>query len=134
MSALDMKKYQAGQQLAGNLGASLISAVSSTLISGILMRGVESMSQNVGDAIQSFLPAVQAVSNVNESIAKRRQQEAAYEDFEAETDNSEGEVRDYMVMTEATYDPNDYNSMADLQEAQEVEPSNDGSLSIGLLS
>lgn len=133
LSSLDMKKYQAGQQLAGNLGASLISAVSSTLISGLFMKGVESISHNVGDVIQSFLPAAQAVSSVNEAIAKRRQQEAAYEDFEAETDNSEGEVRDYMVMTDATYDPNDYNSMADLQEAQEIEPSNDGSLSIGLL-
>ncbi|MGK3946730.1 hypothetical protein ABK046_51255, partial [Streptomyces caeruleatus] len=79
---------------------SVISAISSTLISGLLMRGVESMSENVGQAIQSFLPAVQAVNSVNEAIAKKRQQENAYQDFEAETDNSEGQISDYMVITD----------------------------------
>jgi len=134
LNALDMKKYQAGQQLAGNIGASIISAVSSTLISGLLMRGVESMSASLSDTIQSFLPAVQAVSAVNESISRRRQQEAAYQDFDAETDNSEGHVSDYLVLTTSTYNPDDYSTIADLQEDVDLEPSSDGSLSFNLLA
>jgi hypothetical protein len=133
LTSLEMRKYTAGQQLAGNLGASVISAVSSTLISGLLMRGVESMSQTVGDTIQSFLPAAQAVSQVNEAIARRRVQEAAFDDFEADTDDSEGQVSDYMVLTNSTYDSSNYSSLADLQEPQDVEPSTDGTLSVGLL-
>lgn len=133
MNALDMKKYQASHQLAGNLGASVISAVSSTLISGLLMRGVESMSQNLGDTIQSFLPAANAVNAVNEAISKRRQQEAAFADFAAETDDNEQEVKDYMVLTNSSYDSNNYAHLAELNEPQDITPSMDGSLTVDLL-
>jgi hypothetical protein len=133
LNSLDMRKYAASQQLAGNLGASVISAISSTLISGLLMNGVESMSRSLGDTIQSFMPAVNAVNAVNESISKRRQQEAAFEDIQTQTDNNEEEVRDYMVMTSSSYDSNSYMHLADLNEPQDIEPSMDGSLTIDLL-
>jgi hypothetical protein len=135
LNSLEMRKYQASHQLAGNLGASLISAVSSTLISGLLMSGMESMSRGVGESIQAFMPVLNAVSDVNETISKRRQQEAAYAEFAAETDSAgdEQEVKDYMVMTSSSYDANNYQHMSELNEPQELEPSSDGSLTVDLL-
>lgn len=132
LNSLDTRKYAASQQLAGNLGASLISAVSSTLISGLLMRGAESMMGSIGDTIASFMPAANAVNAVTEAISKRRQQEAAFSDFQAETDNAEGQIVDYMVMTDSTYDTTKYSSLESLNEPQDIEPSSDGTLSIGL--
>jgi hypothetical protein len=135
LNSLEMRKYQASHQLAGNLGASLISAVSSTLISGLLMSGMESMSRNVGESIQAFMPVLNAVSDVNETISKRRQQEIAYAEFAAETggESDEQEVKDYMVMTSSSYDADNYNQMVDLNEPIDLEPSSDGSLTVDLL-
>jgi hypothetical protein len=135
LNSLEMRKYQASHQLAGNLGASLISAVSSTLISGLLMSGMESMSRNVGESIQAFMPVLNAVSDVNETISKRRQQEIAYAEFAAETggESDEQEVKDYMVMTSSSYDADNYNQMVDLNEPMDLEPSSDGSLTVDLL-
>ena len=133
MNALDMRKYTAGQQLAGNAAASMISAVSSTIISGVLMNTMQGQGPSISDTIQSFMPAAQAVSQVNEAIARRRAQEAAFEDFQAETDGTDDTIQEYMVVTDATYDPNDYASIADLAAAQEVDPGSDGSLSVGLV-
>ena len=132
LSALDMDKYAAGQQLAGNIGASLISAVVSTSISGLIMKTAGAATNNLGEIIQSFMPAAHAVNHVNESIARRRAQEAAYQEFAAQTDNSESDVQTYMVLTDATYNPDDYSSIMDLQGA-EIDPSNDGSLSVTVL-
>ena len=133
MNAMDRRKFQAGHQLAGNVAASAISAVSSTLISGLLMNTMQGQGPSLSDTIQSFLPAAQAVSQVNEAIARRRAQEAAFDDFQAETDGTNDTIQEYMVVTDATYNPDDYSSIADLSAAQEVEPGSDGSLSVGIL-
>jgi molecular chaperone GrpE (heat shock protein) len=133
MSALDMNKYVAGQQLAGNLGASIISAVSSTIISGLIMNTMQENTPSLSETIKSFLPAAQAVSQVNEAIARRRAQEDAFEDFEAETDGTDDTIQEYMVLTDATYNPDNYSSIEDLQSATEIEPGSDGSLSVGLI-
>ena len=134
MNAMDMRKYTAGQQLAGNAAASMISAVSSTVISGLILNTMDGNGPSISETIKSFMPAAQAVSKVNEAIARRRAQEAAFEDFQAETDGTEDTIEEYMVVTDATYDPNDYSSIADLQSAQEIEPNSDGSLSVGLIA
>ena len=134
MNAISGNKYAASQQFAGNAAASIVSAISSTLISGVLMKTSNSLQQGLSDTIASFSATASAVSNVNEAIARRRAQQAAYEDLAAETDDSGAEVQTYMVLTEATYDANDYASIADLQEAQEIDPTNDGSLGVDVLA
>ena len=134
MNAISGNKYAASQQFAGNAAASIVSAISSTLISGVLMKTTNSLQQGLSDTIASFSATASAVSNVNEAIARRRAQQAAYEDLAAETDDSGAEVQTYMVLTEATYDANDYASIADLQEAQEIYPTNDGSLGVDVLA
>lgn len=133
MNAMDMKKYTAGQQLGGNLAASAVSAISSTLISGLFMKTMQGNGLSISETIQSFLPAAQGVSQVNEAIARRRAQEAAFQDFQAETDGTNDSIEEYMVVTDATYNPNDFESITDLQAAQELSPESDGSLSIGIL-
>ena len=129
LSAMNMDKYAAGKQLAGNIGASVISAVSSTLITGVMMKtGVKLANGGMKDILDSFAPVANLNANVAERISRQRNQQQAYEEMSAETDGTEAEISSYWVMTDSSYNPNNYAHLADLQEAQEVDPSMDGTI------
>jgi len=135
LSAMGMEKYAAGKQLAGNIGASIISAVSSTLISGVFMKTAARM-QNGGvkNILDSFAPVANLSASVAERISRQRNQQAAYEEIAAETDGTNSEISDYWVMTDSTYNPDNFAHLADLQEAQDVEPSMDGTIYTDVLA
>ena len=136
MRALNMDKYVASQQLAGNIGSSLISAASTAIISGILMRNVvQPISQQAAQVIQNFQPAADYQSQANAEIARRRAQENAYEEMvTVQTGNAEEEISAYNVDTNATYGEYNQSAAEDLMAAQEIEPTSFGNLGATLLS
>jgi len=129
LSAMNMEKYAAGKQLAGNIGASLISAASSTLLTGLFMKtGAKMANGGLKNVLDSFSPVANLASSVAERISRQRNQQAAYEDIAGETDGTEAEISSYWVMTDSSYNPDNYAHLADLQEAQDVEPDMDGTI------
>ena len=129
LSAMNMEKYAAGKQLAGNIGASVISAVSSTLITGLFMKtGAAMANGGMKNILDSFAPVAQLAASVSERISRQRNQQAAYEEMAAETDGTEAELTSYWVMTDASYNPDSYAHLADLQEARDIEPDMDGTI------
>jgi len=115
--------------LAGNIGASLISAASSTLLTGILMRtGAKMANGGMKNVLDSFAPVANLTANVAERISRQRNQQAAYEEIAGETDGTNAEISSYWIMTDASYNPDNYAHLADLQEAQEVDPGMDGTI------
>ena len=130
MDILGGKQHQAVQQISGNIGASLISAATSTLISGMFLKTVvPSPEKQMHADLQQFDVNVATVNSVNQQIAYARAQQAAAEDVEVSESNGEPELSSYNVVTSSTYNADSsYDTMA-LYDEQELDIATDGSLS-----
>ena len=123
------KKHQAVQQLSGNIGASLISAATSTLISGLILKtAIPNPEKNMNAELQQFEVNVATMNAVNEQIAASRAQQAAKEDLEVADSGGEPEISAYSVVTSSTYGADSQADSIALYEPQELDLASDGSI------
>ena len=123
------KKHQAVQQISGNIGASLISAATSTMISGLILKTtVPNPEKKMYADLQQFEVNVATVNSVNQQIAAARAQQAASEDVEVQESGGEPEVSAYNVVTSSTYGADSRADSFALEDFEELELGNDGSL------
>ena len=123
------KKHQAVQQISGNIGASLISAATSTMISGLILKTtVPNPEKKMYADLQQFEVNVATVNSVNQQIAASRAQQAAAEDVEVQESGGEPEVSAYNVVTSSTYGADSRADSFALEDFEELELGNDGSL------
>lgn len=129
MDALTGKQHQAVQQVSGNIGASLISAAASTLISGLILKTtVPSPEKRMQADLQNFDINVATIKSVNQEIAYARAQEAAKEDIEPSENDGVPEISSYNVVTSSTYNADSAYDTISLYDQQEIEMGSDGSL------
>ena len=135
MNAINMNKFKATQQMSANIGSSLISAVTSTILSGLIMSTVVApLHESAGQILASFQPASDYVSSVNQQIMRRRSQEAAYEEsFNGETDDGEEEISNMNAVVEVAYGDYNQDAVNDLQEMQDITPDSTGNLAFDFI-